>query len=342
MNCIYFNKTVTGRNKGDHIVPQGLGKFSPEITIFHVCTECDSKHGNEFERVALRTGMLGTFRAIKGIKSRNHKKRPTHSPSLDKFGVLESQDFEISNISNPKETVYIGDKGIVRSANKILIKQDKKLIESIEIPPTRNIGDICDFIEENIPSQLDVFTIDLRICKEQFDEVINELKTRERKISETFSLKPESEHTIIKISSIVTENHFRFVASTVLKGMIYLGYSINLLRSLIDYDRTGDLRNLVFYYVDEQESNMDTLDDPPLNLFYHTFEWNISETSIGIAASLLAHKKVKGLRMKLSLKIGEDKSIFIPYGKIIAKYGNTPNDGILEIFHGDNKIENKM
>ena len=128
MNCIYCDNQITGRKKGDHIIPQGLGKFTPEITVFHICRECDSKHGNEFERIALRTGMLGTFRAIKGIKSRNHKKQPIHSPSLDKFSALESQEFAISNISKPDQTVFVGEDGLVRSANKILIKTNEKFI----------------------------------------------------------------------------------------------------------------------------------------------------------------------------------------------------------------------
>ena len=326
MKCIYCNNQITNRKKGDHVIPQGLGKFSPEITVFHICRECDSKHGNDFERIALRTGMLATFRAIKGIKSRNNKKQPIHSPSLDKFSALESKEFAISNMSQPDQTVYVGYDGLLRSANKILIRINDNLTKSIEIPPTRNIREICNFIEENIPQKLNDIVFELQICKDQLEDVLNELRRRSRKIGETYNLDQQPEFTIVKISSIVTENHFRFVASTVLKAMIFLEYSIDILHPLIDYVRTGDTRELNYFYVDERESSMDTLDDPPLNLFYHTFAWNISKNSMQIVASLLAHKNANGIRIKLSLKTGNDKSILIPYGKIVAKYGDTPND----------------
>lgn len=339
MKCIYCNNPITDRKKGDHVISQGLGKFSPEITVFHICRNCDSKHGNEFERIALRTGVLGTFRAISGVKSRNHRNKPIHSPSLDKFSALESQDFSITNTKNPDQTVYIGDNGVVRFANRIQVIKNEEIIETIEIPPTRNIGEIIDFIE-NITSKYHSGTeFDLHICEEQFEDVMKGLRIRGRKLSDIRHLRPETESNILKISTIVTENHFRFVASTVLKAMIFLGYSTDLLHFLIEYVKKGDPKKLYSFYVDKQESGMDTLDNPPLNIFYHTFEWNISESSLKIVASLLAHRQVNGMRLKLYVKTGEDKSIFIPYGKVIAKYGNTPNDGILEVFHGDQKIE---
>lgn len=339
MKCIYCNNPITDRKKGDHVIPQGLGKFTPEITVFYICRKCDSKHGNEFERIALRTGVLGTFRAIKGIKSKNHRKKPIHSPSLDKFSALESQQFNITNTTNPNQTVYIGNEGVVRYANRIQVIKNENITETIEIPPTRKIEEIIGFIEKTISKYPKGTEFDLHICVEQFEDVMKELSIRRRKLSDIRHLKPEPEFNILKIETIVTDNHFRFVASTVLKAMIFLGYSVDLLHYLIEYVKKGDPSSLYSFYVDKQESGMDTLDDPPLNIFYHTFEWNITESSLKIAASLLAHKQVNGMRLKLSVKTGEDKSIFIPYGKVIAKYGETPNDGTLEVFHGDHKSE---
>jgi hypothetical protein len=103
--------------------------------------------------------------------------------------------------------------------------------------------------------------------------------------------------------------------------------------------KTGERKNLLYRVIDDQESGWDALDDPPLNQFYHGFEWGITDKYIAITASILAHKNVNGIRMKLALKTGSDNSIIIPYGKIIARYGNTPKDGTLEIFHGDHKVE---
>lgn len=339
MNCIYCNNPITGRKTGDHIIPQGLGKFVPDLTVFHICKACDSKHGNRFERIVLRTGILSFFRSIKGIKSKNNKKSPIHSPSLDKFSEIESQEFTISNFTKPDETVYVDGSGVVRFANTIRISKNGVLIDSIEIPPTRDIKEICNFIEKKVPKKLDDVECELNICKEQMVDVLNELRERGRKLGEPYPKNQSDGFSILKISSLVTENHFRFVASTVLKGLIFLGYSTDLLRPLIEYVKTGALDNVIYRFVDAQESGMDALDDPSLKHFYHAFEWRITETAVLITASILAHKNVNGIRMKLSVKLGNDRSIIIPYGKIIAKYGNTPNDGILEIFHGDHKVD---
>ncbi len=338
MNCIYCNKPITNRKKGDHLIPQGLGKFSPEITVFHTCRDCDSENGNSFERIVLRTGVLGVFRPIKGIKSRNNRNLPIHSPSLDKFSAIESQKFNITNISNPDESVYVSSKGEMKFANQILIKKNGIMINSINIPITRNIQEICNFIEENIPDNLNDLECELAVCQEQMEEIIKEMTRRGKKLEEPYLKNQQTKLSKVQISSIITENHFRFVTSIVIKGMIYLGYSTGLLCHMIDYVKTGDINNLIYGYVDQQESGTDALDDPPLNFFYHLFEWQITENSIKIVASLLAHKNVNGIRIKLSLKTGNDNSIIIPFGRIVARCGETPNDGILEIFHGDNKV----
>jgi hypothetical protein len=338
MNCIYCNKQITNRKKGDHLIPQGLGKFSPEITVFHTCRDCDSENGNTFERIVLRTGVFGVFRPTKGIKSKNNKNLPIHSPSLDKFRAIESQKFAITNISKPDESVYVSSKGEMKFANQILIKKNDILIDSINIPITRNIQEICNFIKDNIPENQNDLECELALCPEQMEEILKELSRRDIIFEEPYMKKSQREVQILRISSIITENHFRFVTSIVLKGMIYLGYSTCLLCHMIDYVKTGDTKNLIYGYVDHQESGTNALDDPSLKLFYHLFEWRITENSIKIIASLLAHKNVNGIRIKVSLKSGNDTSIIIPFGKIVARYGETPNDGILEIFHGNNKV----
>lgn len=339
MNCIFCDNQVINRRKGDHIIPQGLGRFSPELTVFCICKKCDSQHGNQFERIALRTGIIGTFRAVKGIKSKNHKRLPVHSPSLDKFRAIESLEFAISNTSDPNETIYVAGDGNIRYSNVILIKKNGIVADSINIPPTRDIREMCNFIEAKIPQKLADYECDLYISEQQMGEVSKELARRGRKLEDIPIEAKPPELKIIKISSLLTDNHIRFVASVVLKGMIYLSYPVGLLRPIIDFVKTGDPGNLIYRYIDKQESGCDMLDDPPLNVFYHSFEWNITENSITITSSLLAHKNVNGIRVRFALKAGKDSSILIPYGKIVAKYGNTPDDGILEIYRGDSQVE---
>jgi hypothetical protein len=338
MNCIFCNKPFTNRKKGDHVIPQGLGKFSPEITIMQICRECDSKNGNTFERIVLRTGILSVVRSIKRIKSNNNKGLPIHSPSLDKFCAIESRDFSIQNIINPDENVFVSGIGEVRYANQILIKKNGVLIETIKIPITREIQIICDYIVERLPKNLNDLECELNIAPDQLEEIIRELRNRGYHLDEPYYINRQPVFSTLRISSIITENHYRFVASIVLKGMIYLNYNVNLLCHLIDYVKSGNTNNLIYGFVDPKESGSDTLDDPPLEVFYHSFEWNITDKMINISASLLAHKKVNGIRIKLSFKTGKDNSIIIPFGKIVARYGKTPNEGILEIFHGESKI----
>jgi hypothetical protein len=121
MRCVFCDNVFDKRKTGDHIIPQGLGRFHPNKTVCCICKDCDAKNGNDFERIALRTGLIGFFRSIKGIKSNNNKKSPQHSLSLDKFGALESQQFSVTNISNPEESVYLD--GPIMAVNKIIVRK---------------------------------------------------------------------------------------------------------------------------------------------------------------------------------------------------------------------------
>lgn len=179
---------------------------------------------------------------------------------------------------------------------------------------------------------------ELRICDEIISDVINELQRRGKKISELKKSENNKEYIKLRIRSLVTENHFRFVTSTVLKAMLYLGYNINLLNPMADYVKTGNTNNLIDHYIDANESGMDANDNLPLNMYSYLFEWAIDEKKILISTSILAHKKVNGLRLKLAVKAGNDNSIIIPFGKIVAKYGVTPLNGILELYHGNQKV----
>jgi hypothetical protein len=338
MNCIYCNTPITGRKKGDHIIPQGLGKFLPDLTINHTCRNCDSNNGSNFEKIAIRTGFIGFFRALKGIKSRNNRNLPHKSPSLDKFNAIESQQFSITDSINPDKLFYINRNGQVRFPNRILVRKYGNIIHTINIPNTHDIRDICNFIEEKTPVKIDGLESELRICDELFNDVIYELKRRGKRFSQPTKSDNTEEYKILRIQSIMTENHFRFVTSTVLKAMLYLNYNIKLLEPMIDYVKTGNTINLLNHYIDEKESMIDAKDNPPLHFFSYLFEWGINEKAILISTSILAHKNVNGIRMKLAIKTGVDKSIIIPFGKVIARYGETPLDNKLELYHGNCRI----
>lgn len=341
MNCIYCNNLITGRNKGDHIIPQGLGKFLPDLTINHICRDCDSINGNNFEKIVLRTGYIGFFRNIKGIKSKNNKNKPIHSPSLDKFNAPESQQFLITDSKNAEKQLFVNRTGQVRFPHKILINKHQKIIDEIDIPITHDIRDICNFIKAKVPKRIDGIESELRLNDENVHTnqiILRELKRRGLKFGDFTKFDEVKEHKTLKISSLITENHFRFVTSTVLKAMLYLRYNRNLLGPMIDYIKTGDTHNLITHYIDQHESSVYVKGNPPLECFSHLFEWDINEYAILITASILAYNYGNGIRFKLAVKTGDDKSIIIPFGKIIAKYGETPSNGFLELYHGNQRV----
>jgi hypothetical protein len=335
MICIFCNKEFNKRKTGDHIIPQGLGKFKPEKTIHCICKDCDSKHGNSFERIALRTGLIGFFRSIYGIKSKNNPNSKPHSLSLDKFNAIESQEFSITNLSNPDQNVYID--GNVMSANKILISKNNNVIKSIDIPTTRDIRDICNFIESVIKNKSEGLSVEIQ-AHSYYQPVFEELKNRGFRFETRILKHDEDEIQIFNISSILTDNHFRFISSIALKSMLYLNYSPSLLQNVIEYIKDGNISHAAHIDINQAESGFDTLDAPPLNNFRHIIEWRISEKHILIKASILAHKNVNGLRFYISFPTGQDNKIIIPYGKIIAIHGDTPRNGTLEIFKGDTQV----
>ncbi len=336
MICIFCNKEFTKRKTGDHIIPQGLGKFKPEKTVHCVCKECDSKHGNSFERIALRTGLLGFFRSIYEIKSKNNPNSKPHSLFLDKFSAIESQEFSITNLSDPSQNVYID--GDVMHTNKILISKNNKVIKTIDIPITRDIRDICNFIESTInANKSEGLSFEIQSQKD-FQPVFEELKNRGF-LFEIRTLEHDNNNIdILKISSIFTENHFRFISSIALKSMIYLDYSPTLLQNIIEYVKNGNNSYVTCLDINQAESGFDTLNAPPLNIFRHIIEWKISEKHILIKASILAHKNINGLRVYISFPSRQDNRIIIPYGKTIAQYGDTPYNGTLELFKGDTQV----
>jgi hypothetical protein len=186
----------------------------------------------------------------------------------------------------------------------------------------------------NIPSDTE-FELNIH---QNISIVFDELKRRGRRLESVILNKKDTEIQVVKISSLFTENHFRFIVYIVLKGMLYLGYSSGLLMNMINYVKNGDPLHLKHHFVDQYESGFDSFDDPSLKLFYYSFDWSITADSIDISASILAHKNVNGVRIKISCVAGNDSSIIIPFGKIIAKYGETPDDGVLELYKGSDKV----
>jgi len=338
IHCIYCDKVLNNRSEGDHIIPQGLGTFKPNLTIMNSCVDCDAKNGNTFELIAMRTGFVSFLRSIHRVKSKNNRKKPIKSPSLDKFQAIESVEFAINNLSRPSEPIYIGSDGRVRFANFIQITKNDSIVEKAFAPITRDVTAICDFIDETFAKYSPEYMCELNFSKDLRDNVNKELLRRGRKFHGEPTSIHEEEFLIIKLETILTDNHFRFVANILLKGMLYSGYTKQLLINVLHFVTTGARDNVIYSMIDAKESGFDMLDSPSLSEFYHTFTWNVSSSSIDFTASLFAHRSVNGIRMKISFEAGEDDSIIIPYGSIVAKYGATSNDGVIEIFKGDSKI----
>jgi hypothetical protein len=53
--CLYCGVEFPKRKTGDHVIPQGFGKFTPELLLDNVCKTCDSNHGGKIEQAIMRS-----------------------------------------------------------------------------------------------------------------------------------------------------------------------------------------------------------------------------------------------------------------------------------------------
>ncbi len=318
-------------------MPQGLGQFYPEATIMCVCKECDTRHGNEFELIALRTGFLSFFRAIYGIKSKNNPKKPIHNPQKDKFNAIESKEFMIQNVNDEKDIVELTRNGNLRFSDEILVLKNEQQIDSIKIPIFDDIRETCNFIQQKTNQKIDGVEYELRTGGETHDAIVKELSRRGilKSNPKFLGIKPKREAFWVR--STFSNNHFRFIASIVLKTMIFVGYEKSLLSYLIDYVDKNDMGNIKYRNIDLNKTGFDALDEPPADIFYHTFNWNLTEDVIKMEASILAHRNVNGFKLHLAVNAGTNKNIIIPYGNVHAKYTES-GKGELTICLGERKI----
>jgi hypothetical protein len=86
---------VPERATGDHVIPQLLGKFRPEIMLKNVCRDCDSHIGATAEKALARGGLTGWFRLLNGIKSAQSKRKDAYNPLTDAHFGFKSNWFDV-------------------------------------------------------------------------------------------------------------------------------------------------------------------------------------------------------------------------------------------------------
>jgi hypothetical protein len=337
--CLFCNKPFAKRNKGDHVVPQGMGIFRPEFILHNVCTECDNRHGNTFERIALRTGLMGLVRLRKQIKSKNNKNGKPFNPYFDdKFGN-KSGNFRISKANGDQIVPSFFDDGTVCAPQEIRLIKGDHAEKIILIPAEQNISKICDFISDTYLKFKNEFQIELRLNNFQSKEIYKELEDRGRKLGQLVKLPREEKHEIFNIHSVIGESHFRFIASIPLKAMIYSSYPLSLLHPLINYVDKGIMKHDDITTINAKDSAMDFRKEPELNEFYHYFEWSFTQNRIIIKTYFLAHRNNSGLCFFFSFPQGTSNAIIIPFGSLLLKYGKTIKDGLVCLKKGNEEIK---
>jgi hypothetical protein len=337
--CLFCNKPFAKRKKGDHVVPQGMGIFHPEFILHNVCTECDNRHGHTFERVALRTGLMGFFRLRKQIKSKNNKNDKPFNPFFDdKFGN-KSGNFSISNKNGDKTVPSFFDDGTVYAPQEMRLLKGNQVEQIILIPAEQDISKICDFISDTFLKYKNDFQIELRLNNFQKEAICKELEVRGRKLGQFVKLPREESHEIFNIHSVMGEPHFRFIASIPLKAIIYCDYPLSLLHPLINFVDKGVVKLTDITTINVKDSAMAFSQEPDLHELYHFFEWTFSQDRIIIKARFLAHRNKSGLCFFFSFPQGICNDIIIPFGSLLLKYGKTSKDGLVCLKRGQEEIK---
>lgn len=339
MKCIYCGGEADSRSGGDHLIPQALGRFHPDIKIKCVCTACDSQHGSSFERIVLKSGFLSFFRRILRITNRNSKraKRKSNNPTLDRSGDIESLKFRISSTRTPDKPIYLGDDGYIHESDLIIVEKDGREVEKIYIPPTRNASDVCEFVHAKLfPVRGDNYRVFL--SESYADAVINQLNTMGiTAVSRGTEHQEEIDYNV-SVTSLITENHIRFVCNIVVKAMVYMGYSIELLDPMIQYVHTGRHPDVFAIREKFRGSRFADMHHERLADFFHSFSWRISKDQIHIAAAIMATESAPGFCLEIIMSTGDDRSIVIPFGKVIAKYDATGMNGEFILEKGSTKF----
>src|SRR6266536_185534 len=65
--CIYCRKALTEPEPPEHVIPQGFGTFHPNLTIFHVCADCNHFFGRTLEWPMRNSSTEGVLRFSYGL-----------------------------------------------------------------------------------------------------------------------------------------------------------------------------------------------------------------------------------------------------------------------------------
>lgn len=332
--CLYCLAPIDNRSTGDHIFPQGFGKFLPNFTIKNVCKQCDEAHGGSFELIAFRTGMLGFFRKIYSIQSGSSKKKsrkPTN-PTLDIIGRKAPNSLEIKSQIDEKEKLYLTDEGVVTTTNVILVYKHRRMIDKIYIPATRNIRDICNFIDSKIQkSDYLLFSIEIH---ENAPVILRELERRGHKFNKLSELVRTDEIIPVTVSAKITDIHLKLILNIAIKAMTHLGYERSLISPMIEYVHSGKTPHIFKIKYIRDATKDESISNPSLDEYSHEITWEIRENTILIRASLMKHFEINGLDLEIRISSGQSTKLIVPFGGLTAKYSKDSDYGNLNIFLG--------
>jgi len=339
MHCIFCpNEFVLRENGGDHIVPQGLGRFDPDTTIDCVCEECDNTHGRTFELAAMRSGMISLFRIMHGVQSKYRKGKQKHNPSLDKFNAPESKQFQIS-LADGDEELHVNDDGEIRPPDSIVAYFQDEIIDEVKIPITRDTAAKVSFVQRILrENDANGRKSELKISEGQNLDLITQLEAKKIINPDQKRVVDETSEGLISIKGLLTINHFRFAASIIAKAMIFSGYSKDLLDGVLKFVHTGNDSSVIRLGLANPHASFDRLEKGNLHNFRHDFFWLINGDSLLYTAQFMKTDQTSGLALVLEFKLQQSKSPIGKYGHISARYSREKPPGQLIIFNEENQL----
>jgi hypothetical protein len=313
-----------------------LGEFLPNIYIKNVCQDCDNRHGRQFEGIILKSGVIDFFRKTHQITSKNTRGNRKNKTCFINKQRIEFEETKLSISGNERSELKQLDDGTLLTASSICVLKHNIQIDEIFIPFFEDVRSTCNFIQQKCANGTDGIVFEFRFKKPYDNLVLEELFRRGIVTRAPYKLENTSENLKpIRIRSTITDTHFQFIASIVLKTMIFLKYPMELLQPLLRFVDKLDLSVVYSRNFKEHESGFDAEDAPDKSKFWHEIEWFINRNSIKIDACLMRHRKVNGMKLELVVQTGDTTDIILPHGQIIAKYLKGPKGEIIVTQSGD-------
>lgn len=286
--------------------------------------------------IGMRTGVIGAFRRVTGVKSDYRKKKLPHNPSRNSDKSIEAANFSIETADLEKKAIYITDRGEFRPQNEIISYKDGEIVSKIEIPYTLLPEQACNFIFARVKEMnAKGCNSELKLCENSNQPLFDELVKRKIIDPSEYYAKDETAEGRILIKSILTRNHFRFAASILVKAMYFSGKSRDEIASIIKFVHEDDLSEVIELSIENPSRSIGFISKDAKEQFGYQFFWLQRNGTFLLKANFLATSNSNGIDMIMKFASNSNTSSTADdFGIVVAKYSDDPI-GSLEIFRNN-------